>query len=361
MLWSNAFAFPIHLRGRFLLKTIRLLSAVFISMLMTACTTMSEPASLAPPHAPIVDGQPVEVVPHPDPLSLLESDDPQLAANKRLVWDMWRSLLNAGHVEAADMYMDENYIQHNPMADTGREAIKAYVAASRPRMDEIPEIVEGGLIAMVAEGDYVAMAFVTEYDEPDGSGDTYTSTHFDLFRIDDDLIVEHWDSVQRPDGYSPTPVSQGGPLPIIGVKGLAQLPMLHNDDLNLANNKRLVFDTWRHIPEGGREELAELYLDPIYIQHNPNASTGRDGFVEYFSQRPDSPVETYLEDPIVAIIAEGDLVVQVLQEERPDTTRPGEIYYIPWFDMFKVVNGRLYEHWDTASKGELPAAMQEAQ
>ena len=134
--------------------------------------------------------------------------------------------------------------------------------------------------------------------------------------------------------------------------------MIYNDDPQLFANKRLAFDVWRHIPEAGREELAELYLDPIYIQHNSNAATGRDGFKEYFSMRPDSAIETTLEDPLVAIVAEGDLVVQVLQEERPHPNKPREIYYVAWFDMFRMKDGRIIEHWDTASKGELPAAMQ---
>jgi len=145
---------------------------------------------------------------------------------------------------------------------------------------------------------------------------------------------------------------------VVGTRGAAQLDMLFNDDPRLFENKRLAFDMWRHIPEAGREELAPLYMDPIYIQHNPNAATGRDGVIEYFTQRPDTSIDSFLEDPLVATVAEGDLVVQVLQEERPHP-RTGETYYVAWFDMFRVRDGMLVEHWDTASKGELPAVMQE--
>jgi len=133
--------------------------------------------------------------------------------------------------------------------------------------------------------------------------------------------------------------------------------MLVNDDSGLFQNKRLAYDMWRHMPEAGREELAPLYMDPIYIQHNPNAATGRNGVVEYFAQRPDTSIDSFLEDPLVASVAEGDLVVQVLQEERPHP-KTGETYYVAWFDMFRIENGKLVEHWDTASKGELPAVMQ---
>jgi hypothetical protein len=46
---------------------------------------------------------------------LLASPDARIAANKRLVYDFWREVFEAGHLELADKYMAElSYIQHNP-------------------------------------------------------------------------------------------------------------------------------------------------------------------------------------------------------------------------------------------------------
>jgi hypothetical protein len=42
------------------------------------------------------------VVGHPNPLSQLESNDSRLATNKRLAFDLWRGVVNAGHVELAE-------------------------------------------------------------------------------------------------------------------------------------------------------------------------------------------------------------------------------------------------------------------
>ena len=331
---------------------------------LVSCTTVpveesgTTARSLAPPPAATLFGEPVPVTAHADHRFLLESDDPQLRTNKRLVYDMWRTILNAGQVEAADRYLAPDYIQHNPTAPTGREAFKQIFSSFVERQEQVPETIQNPVVTIIAEGDLVVMAFVTEYDEPDGSG-TYTSTHFDMFRIENGMIAEHWDSIQIRPGQDTPDFGNGGPEPVVGTQGLAQLDMLWNDDPALFANKRLAFDVWRHIPEAGREELAPLYMDPIYIQHNPNAATGRDGVVEYFSQRPDTSIDTTLEDPLVAIVAEGDLVVQVLQEERPHPNKPGVIYYVAWFDIFRMKDGRIWEHWDTASKGELPAIMQE--
>lgn len=341
---------------------IRSVAIVTICTLITSCATttsrsMQTARSLAPAPAATVFGEPVPVTAHADHLFLLESDDPQLRTNKRLAYDMWRTILNAGQVEAADRYLAPNYIQHNPTAPTGRDAFKQIFSSFVPRQDTVPSTIQNPVVTIIAEGDLVVMAFVNEYDEPDGSG-TYTSTHFDMFRIENGMIAEHWDSIQIAAGQDTPDFGNGGPEPVVGTRGLAQLDMVWNDDPHLFANKRLAFDVWRHIPEAGREELADLYLDPIYIQHNPNAATGRDGFKEYFSMRPDSAIDITLEDPLVAMVAEGDLVVQVLQEERPHPNKPGEIYYVAWFDMFRMQDGRIIEHWDTASKGELPAVMQ---
>ena len=81
--------------------------ALSAGLVLSGCSTLpgSGQVSLAPPHAPLIEGEPVPVVPHPDPESLLYSADPQLAANKRMAWDLWRTVLNGGHVEEAGKYL----------------------------------------------------------------------------------------------------------------------------------------------------------------------------------------------------------------------------------------------------------------
>jgi predicted SnoaL-like aldol condensation-catalyzing enzyme len=311
-------------------------------------------ASLAPPPAPVVEGRPVNVVGHPDPLSLLESDDPVLAANKRLVFDMWRGIVNGGHVELADELLAEGYIQHSPVLPTGRAAFKKIFSVVE-RRDEIPEVVEPPLGAIIAEGDLVAMTLVEELPEPSGSG-TYTTTHFNMFRIEDGRLAEHWHSVQSPPGPDlPSPEGGGSQL-VTGSVGAEQLALLEASDPELANNKRLVFDVSRQILDARREEIADLYFAEDYIQHNPNAATGREGFKAYFSTREDLPIEASIRAPLVAMVAEGDLVVQAIRLEHPHPSREGAIYTTTWFDMFRVADGRLAEHWDPAAKPMPPAA-----
>jgi len=343
----------VTLTSKLLSRTTLLATTLGSALLLGACASMPA-TSLAPPHPPLVEGRTVDVVPYPDQRKLLASRDPALAANKRLVFDMWRTLFNAGQLEKADQFLSPNYQEHSIVVPNGVAGFARYHSARITRQNAVPALITDPIVTMVAEGDYVAVARVAHYLEPDDSGASYTTTYFDVFRLDNGRIAEHWDSAQIVPGEIPLSAAQGGAVPVTGTEGFPQLAMLQNTNPVLANNKRLAFDLWRHTSEAGREEMAYNYLDPIYIQHNPNAVTGRDGFIEYMAMRPDTLIDPYLEAPLITAIAEGDLVVQVLVGERRDPNHEGVIVKIAWIDMFRMQDGRVIEHWDTAAKGEYP-------
>ena len=135
------------------------------------------------------------VVANPDHEAMLQSDDPRLAANKRLVYDMWRTLLDAGHAEQADKFLAEDYIQHNPNVATGRAAVIEFIKSSRPRT-EIPERVNREIVSITAEGDYVIISFVRRGKNPLKNNEDYTTSWFDMFRIENGKIAEHWDTAE---------------------------------------------------------------------------------------------------------------------------------------------------------------------
>jgi predicted SnoaL-like aldol condensation-catalyzing enzyme len=131
---------------------------------------------------------PVEV--HPNQLQLLASDDPNLAANKKLVFDFWREVFQARNVERAPEFMAETYIQHNPNVPTGRAAFMRFFGQS-PKQAVKPTIDD--LVSIVAEADLVVLGFRRSLPDLQNEGQTYTTTWFDMFRIEDGKIAEHWD------------------------------------------------------------------------------------------------------------------------------------------------------------------------
>jgi predicted SnoaL-like aldol condensation-catalyzing enzyme len=132
----------------------------------------------------------------PDQAALLQSSDPQLAANKKLVFDMWRAIIQGAHTELAPTYFTPDYIQHNPNVATGRDAMVQYMKSTRP-VRPIDPTITFPVIAIMAEGDKVLVATVTYSPDPEHPGQKYAGTHFDLFRIAGGKIAEHWDSVPK--------------------------------------------------------------------------------------------------------------------------------------------------------------------
>ena len=127
--------------------------------------------------------------------------------------------------------------------------------------------------------------------------------------------------------------------------------MLAAADPKLAANKKLVYDFWREVFEGGHMERAEKYMAESYIQHNPNVPTGRAAFVEFFQKfRKPAPIEPRIKAPVVAIVAEGDLVILSFARENADPKDASRKYTTTWFDMFRLEGGKIAEHWDGAQK-----------
>ena len=138
----------------------------------------------------------VPVTPHPEHERMLATGDARAVANKRLVYDFWREVFEGRHMDLAPKYMAENYIQHKPNVPTGRAAFVEYFSKlSGPR--QIEDRIKAPLVAIVADGDYVVLSFVREYPDPKDSAKKYTTTWFDMFRIEDGKIAEHWDGAVR--------------------------------------------------------------------------------------------------------------------------------------------------------------------
>lgn len=150
-------------------------------------------ASAQAKESPMTSKSPVIATDH---AALLASDDPKLAANKRLVYDMYRIVLQAGLWERAGEFIADDYVQHNPNAGQGLAGVQDYIRKTRPERP-ISDKLELPLIQLIAEGDYVMTAFVRP--EQDADGQTYYSTWFDLYRISDGKIAEHWDPMLKSD------------------------------------------------------------------------------------------------------------------------------------------------------------------
>jgi predicted SnoaL-like aldol condensation-catalyzing enzyme len=56
------------------------------------------------------------------------------------------------------------------------------------------------------------------------------------------------------------------------------------------------------------------------------------------------------QEPVVAVIAEGDYVIVVTPRTLQDPKDSTRKYTTTWFDMWRFTNGKADEHWDGATK-----------
>ena len=118
--------------------------------------------------------------------------------------------------------------------------------------------------------------------------------------------------------------------------------LFRSADPKLNRNLRSAYHIMRDLLEGGHWEMASSYLTARYIQHNPNVASGRDSVVKFFASIGAKPKP-------VNVAAQGDYVVVVTVATLPDPRSTGKTYTTSWFDMWRFVDGKADEHWDSAT------------
>ncbi len=110
--------------------------------------------------------------------------------------------------------------------------------------------------------------------------------------------------------------------------------------MNLKENKKNAIAFYKTAYEGNPKSAIEQYVGNRYIQHNPDVSDGKQGFIDYFDRMQLEYSNKSIE--FVRCIAEGDLVALHTHQ-----TWPGNDEYIT-MDFFRFdENGKIYEHWDS--------------
>jgi len=139
---------------------------------------------------------PVVPMPPEDQAAAVDSGPPELAKNKRLAYDLYRMVV-AGQLDKLETVASkENWINHNPNEESGYDGMIAYLSKifgdkSGPLPDTLP-----GMVSIVAENDIVVLVFARTLDHPTKTGEKYSSTWFDMFRVKDGKVVEHWDPAE---------------------------------------------------------------------------------------------------------------------------------------------------------------------
>jgi predicted SnoaL-like aldol condensation-catalyzing enzyme len=108
------------------------------------------------------------------------------AANKKLVVDFYRVVFIEKKVrEGFERYVVPEYVQHNPLVPTGRDAA-VKLLTPRVTKESITDIKR-----VIAEGDLVVLHVHSRSNAQDRG-----RAVVDIFRVADGKIIEHWDVIQ---------------------------------------------------------------------------------------------------------------------------------------------------------------------
>jgi len=216
-----------------------------------------------------------------------------------------------------DRYFGESFIQHDPSIADGLAGMKSFAAevASSPAADIT-------IYRTLVDGDFVLLHSryqgVARYAGP--------AIAFDLFRFKDGKIVEHWGGQE-----SEAPPNRSGRTQVDGPTEVLDREQTEANRTLVRTYRETVmvslrFDRIEEFIEGAHyAQHAAKIGDGIARLRDRIASVAKEGGQLYLSPR--------------RFVAEGNFVLVLTEGDLP--SGPTALY-----DLFRVENGKIVEHWD---------------
>lgn len=285
-----------------------LLQMGVLSFGVLGCAGRTAPVADNPPDAPTV----VET----------QAEAPSTDA-KSVVLNAVTTLFVDFDPEAAAPLLRDDYIQHNPGVPTG----------AAPVLGFLPKLKESGLSAtphrVIAEGDLVVLH--STYDNAQLFG-APTLIGFDVFRVEDGQLAEHWDNLQPPRAETVSGRSMtDGPTEIVDL------------DRTAANKAHVEAFAEAVLLGGAFDRLPEFIngAPGAYLQHNPDIGDGLDGLGAGFAALAKAG-KAIVYTEVHEVVAEGNFVFTMSEGTMGEEPTA-------FFDLFRLEEGLIVEHWDTVA------------
>ncbi|MDW7693368.1 nuclear transport factor 2 family protein [Flammeovirgaceae bacterium SG7u.111] len=226
--------------------------------------------------------------------------------NKSLISSFYAKVIGERDAEFAAQIVTDDYIQHNPMVKTGKtgfiESINFLKSLPQPQNQPKP------FIRLIADGNFVAGHL-----EIDFMGKKMAV--IDLFKIENDLIAEHWDAIEN--------------IPE-GVEGLLKAGRLGNENPgSTQENKELVTRYLRVLQHKQFEQISEFVLGD-FIQHSLQIPQGIEGLQDYYQQ-----IDI---DQTFRVLGEGNFVL--VQSKMTIDKQAWAVYAI-----YRLEQAKIAEQW----------------
>lgn len=128
---------------------------------------------------------------------LMTSTQTEQQRNIAIVMAMWEGVIRNGDKEAALRYVHPDYIQHNVNMPSGREALLRLAEIVKDPPEGFPVPGHKTELYTMAQDDRVIVIWNQPQRDPENSDQSYVGQAFDMFRLKDGLIVEHWDDTRK--------------------------------------------------------------------------------------------------------------------------------------------------------------------
>jgi predicted SnoaL-like aldol condensation-catalyzing enzyme len=260
--------------------------------------------------------------------------------NLAFVLRWWREVVESRHTELAVKYAAEDFIQHNPNIPTGRAALLKVFQGLGPAIDPIPDHLVHPPVVEGAKGDFVWMVFEHQGKDPKDPTQPIFAYSFDLLRLQNGKIQEHWDSARKEPGSAPF-VPSKAPAPSTWITAKPTTA----ESQNLAIATRFEKD----VVEYGHIEYMDELLSSSFTEHNPGVPADRAGLKEFIHNLPDhQPQEikpVWKHAPVLAF-ANGPFVVMMWEKRDKDPSDSNLEYTRNYFTILRIEDGLVQEIWN---------------
>ncbi|SEB52970.1 Predicted SnoaL-like aldol condensation-catalyzing enzyme [Tenacibaculum sp. MAR_2009_124] len=222
------------------------------------------------------------------------------------------------NAEEVKKHFSNSYIQHNPHVPTGIEPVLGF----------LPMLKKAGTSykthRILQDGNFIVMHNTYSNAEAFGAKDIVT---FDVYRIENDKIVEHWDAINPIITETVSGRSQ--------FDGPTKIEDLDKTESNKALVKQFVDDV---LFAKSPTKITDYVSTEKYHQHNTNVADGLEGLnnaIDYLVSQNDMFVYKKLHK----VLGEGNFVLTMSEGEWHSKAHS-------FYDLFRIEDGKIVEHWD---------------
>jgi predicted SnoaL-like aldol condensation-catalyzing enzyme len=208
----------------------------------------------------------------------------------------------------------DKYIQHNLAIADGLSGLRAMLRSLPKGSTKVHTV------RVFEDGDFVFAHTNYEFFGP--------KIGFDVFRFENERIVEHWDNLQE---TAPRPSPSGHTM----IDGPTEATDLDKTEANKALLRAYMDD----LLAGRKDKFPSYFSGVRYIQHNPWVADDLPGLLAGLAALANEG-RTVAYTKVHRVLGEGNFVLVIA--EGTFGAEPTAYY-----DLYRVENSTIAEHWDT--------------